>query len=157
MGLPSCSWSVYDVAWMSGPFDSDTTQDQVDNAQDYCDLNENGEIEGEIWDNDCIDKGIRWSVAYKLGFSVCLIYTVALIALIIGAWNLASRMVGSCLFCMAQCLNFGAIISIGVFRFNPLGVLASMSKAPSKYDGGSFTYLDEIDDFDEFLSDSRTY
>ena len=100
MNLPSCSWSVYDVAWMAGPFSSDTTQDQLEDALDYCDLTEDS-IEDVNWDNDCIDKGIRWSVAYKLGFSVCLIYSVALIAMIIGAKNLQSRMVGSCLFCSA--------------------------------------------------------
>ena len=101
MNLPSCSWSVYDVAWIAGPFDSDTTQDQFNNAENYC-LYEDETFEEDLtWDNDCINKGIRWSVAYKFGFSVCLIYSVALIAMIAGAKNLQSRMVGSCLFCSA--------------------------------------------------------
>ena len=94
-------------------------------ALDYCDLTDESSIEEDFWKNDCIDKGIRWSVVYKLGFSVCLIYTVALAAMIAGAWNLYSRMAGSCFFCLAECLNFGALITIGIFRFNPLGVLAS--------------------------------
>ena len=127
MDLPSCSWSVYDVAWMAGPFDDDVTTGMIEDALDYCDLNYVDDVADVIWKNDCIDNGIRWSVAYKLGFSVCLIYSVALLAMIGGAWNLYSRMVGSCLFCSAQCLNFGAVIAIGVFRWNPLGDLASYS------------------------------
>ena len=100
MNLPSCDWSVYDVAWIAGPFDSDTTQDQFNNAENYC-VYEDESFEDLTWDNDCLNKGIRWSVAYKFGFSVCLIYSVALIAMIAGAKNLQSRMVGSCLFCSA--------------------------------------------------------
>ena len=156
MNLPSCSWSVYDVAWMTGPFSSDTTQDQYDNAMDYCDLNDDS-ISEATWENDCIDKGIRWSVAYKLGFSVSLIYCVALIAMIAGAWNLYSRMIGSCLFCSAQCLNFGAIIAIGVFRFNPLGILAAQSKAASKYDGRYTFTVTSFDQLDDYVTDGRTY
>ena len=54
MNLPGCSWSVYDFAWIAGPFDGDT-QDQENKAKNYCGLNENDEIEEEIWENDCID------------------------------------------------------------------------------------------------------
>ena len=156
MNLPSCDWSVYDVAWMAGPFDSDTSQSMFYDALDYCDLTEDT-IDEVSWDNDCIDKGIRWSVVYKLGFSTCLVYTVALSAMLAGAWNLQSRMAGSCCFCLAQMLNFGALIAIGVFRFNPLGLLAAQSQAASKYDSSAVFDYDTFEDADDFLSSDRTY
>ena len=99
MNVPDCSTSLYDLMWVDGPFSTDLSVDQMDAASSYCDFDENAtEID---WDNHCLTKGIRWSVAYKLGFAVCLIYCISLIVLILGAWVLPARMIGSVGFCCA--------------------------------------------------------
>ena len=76
-----------------------------------------------------------------LGFANC--------CLAVGAWVLIARVIGLCLSCIFGCVNFAAIITIGVFRFNPFGQLAAMSDAPSKFES--------IDGPELTLSDKRTY
>ena len=123
--LPSCDVSIYDIAWIDGPYPSDTSEDLFKDAEDYCDFSTSSSTVDR--NNDCLEKGIRWSVAYKFCFTICLIYMFASLILIAGAWNYHSRVFGGCTFCCAQCLNLAAIITVGVFRFNALGKLAAVS------------------------------
>ena len=85
MNLPGCGRSFYDISWIDGPFDSDLSADVVDNAEEYCDYTDSGNVD---WSNTCLKKGIRWSVAYKLGFTVCLLYSLSVALLILGAYQL---------------------------------------------------------------------
>ena len=50
--LPSCDVSIYDIAWVAGPFPSDTDESLFDDAEDYCDFNYGSSID---WDNTCVD------------------------------------------------------------------------------------------------------
>ena len=96
--LPSCDISIYDVAWRLGPWPDDLSESLVEDAEDYCDIWNGSEID---WDNECVEKGIRWSVAYKFCFALCLIYLLASVVLMGGAWNYHSRVLGGCTFCCA--------------------------------------------------------
>ena len=96
--LPSCDISIYDMAWVDGPYPSDTDDSLFTDAEDYCDFKYGSTID---WDNDCLEKGIRWSVAYKLCFTLSLIYLFASMVLIGGAWKYHARVFGGCAFCCA--------------------------------------------------------
>ena len=36
--LPSCDISIYDMAWVDGPYPSDTDESLFTDAEDYCDF-----------------------------------------------------------------------------------------------------------------------
>ena len=96
--MPSCDISIYDIAWIDGPYPTDIDNDLFVDAENYCDFNAGSDID---WNNECVTKGIRWSVAYKLCFALCLVYLFASLILIAGAWNYNSRVFGGCTFCCA--------------------------------------------------------
>mmetsp|Transcript_8074 Transcript_8074/g.9289 ORF Transcript_8074/g.9289 Transcript_8074/m.9289 type:complete len:131 (-) Transcript_8074:71-463(-) len=70
--------------------------------------------------------------------------------MVFGAWNLHARMIGLCCACLLGCVNFAALITTAVFRFNSMGQLASLSLAPTYYTGDSSTDP-------PYLSDKRSY
>ena len=98
LNLPSCDVSIYDMAWVAGPFPNDIDADLLEDAEDYCDFTYGTSID---WDNDCLEQGIRWSVAYKFCFALCLVYLLSSVVLIGGAWNYHARVLGGCTFCCA--------------------------------------------------------
>lgn len=65
----------------------------------------------------------------------------------IGAYNLQARMLGGCCGCCFGCINFAALITTAVFRFNTMGSIAALSKTPTKYVGEA----------NELASDDTTY
>ena len=88
--------NVYDTNFIMGPFD--TSDDDYDeyrqNYIDYCNSNDRE-------DDFCADTGTRWSIVYKLCFSVTLIFTINACIMTLGAWSYPARMLGSCLFGLA--------------------------------------------------------
>ena len=74
----------------------------------------------------------------------------------IGAFQYHSRMIGVCFGCLLGCLNFAAIVTTGVFRFNTMGKYAALSTTPSKYDNQPFDYSKRVM-ITSSLSDDRTY
>ena len=72
-----------------------------------------------------------------------------------GVWSYEARGSGLCCSMCLSCLNIGAIITIGIFRFNTLGKLAALSEGPSKYDR-PFSYDDGVM-LTAYLSDDHTF
>ena len=89
--------------WLGGPFDtSDDDYDKyLSNFIDYCDI-QAGPYETAIGyydlDNDCAYTGTRWTIVYKLGFAVALIFTANACIMTLGAWSYPARMLGTCIF-----------------------------------------------------------
>ena len=111
----------YDNMYMLGPYSN------AQLADDYINDLEN-------WDQDIVNKGSRFSIVYSLcGFTLALL-ALSNFCLMCGAWNLYARMCGlCCAFCLG-CVNFAALITTGVFRYNTMGKLAALSLVPTKYD-----------------------
>ena len=85
--------------------------------------------------NTCYPEGSRWSIVWKLNGITCLMMAATyLLVFVIGAYNFHSRALGGCLGCCIGCVNFAALITTGVFRYNTLGKLAALSDGPSYYD-----------------------
>lgn len=72
--------------------------------------------------------------------------------MILGSWNFNARGLAACCGGICCCLNFGAIITTGVFRFNSWGMLTALCLAPTKYEGMTDDGT-EVKDF----GTSRTY
>mmetsp|Transcript_16750 Transcript_16750/g.21180 ORF Transcript_16750/g.21180 Transcript_16750/m.21180 type:complete len:91 (-) Transcript_16750:153-425(-) len=62
------------------------------------------------------------------------------LCLAFGTINAPVRMLGLALVCCLSILNFAALITTAVFRFNTLGSLAAISTCPTKFDAGAPGY-----------------
>ena len=80
-----------------------------------------------------------------------ILYTLNATALALGAYNLKSRMAGLSCGCCVHSLMLSTIIVIACFRFNTIGKLSALSKAPAAYneDGNSTNLI--------FTNDDRVY
>ena len=113
---------VYDLMFWAGPWDD---EDQ---------LNEYGQ-DLEDWDAGKVALGSRFSVVYAFCGITFIMIATANLCISIGAYNLQARMLGGCCGCCFGCINFAALITTAVFRFNTMGSLAAISKTPTKYVG----------------------
>ena len=86
-------------------------------------------------ENSCWDDGNRWSIVYTLGAITMLLLAVNSVILILGAWSFHMRSLSACCASLCTCLNLGAIVTIGVFRFNTFGKFSALCTGPAKYDG----------------------
>ena len=78
-------------------------------------------------DSDCYTDGCRWSVIFAFcGISLAMMACNNCI-LLAGAWNFHTRAFGACCASLLCCVNFSAIITTGVFRYNNWGSLAALS------------------------------
>ena len=112
---------VYDLMFWAGPFDI-SAQEQADYMSDLKD-----------WDVDKIALGSRFSVVYAFCGITFIMIATANLCISIGAYNLQARMLGGCCGCCFGCINFAALITTAVFRFNTMGSLAALSETPTKY------------------------
>ena len=110
---------LYDVMWHLG-----TMSDQ-EKANEY-----KKELENSC-DEDCRKLGNRWSIIYEFcGFTLMLLAVNGL-AQAIGAYNFHARAIAACCGCLLGCVNFSAIITTCVFRFNIMGRYSTLSLMPS--------------------------
>mmetsp|Transcript_21516 Transcript_21516/g.25225 ORF Transcript_21516/g.25225 Transcript_21516/m.25225 type:complete len:125 (+) Transcript_21516:398-772(+) len=72
------------------------------------------------------------------------------LCLSVGAYNLHARMTGLCCACCLGCINFAALITTAVFRFNSMGKLAALSTTETTYEG-------TIDNGEPVFSDKTIY
>lgn len=87
---------------------------------------------------DCVSKGCRWSVIYKLCGVTLLLIAANSFLQCCGATSHVFRGLSSCCGSLLCCTNFAAIITTAVFRFNAFGMLAAESLVPTEYNGDSF-------------------
>lgn len=83
--------------------------------------------------SDGYGNGSRFTVIYAFCGITFVMLAATNIALVIGAWNLYARMTGLFCSCCLGCVNFAALITTSVFRFNSMGKLAALSLTPSQY------------------------
>ena len=109
------------------------------------------ELRAEVleWDTDKYDLGSRYSVIYAFCGVTFVMIAVANCCISIGAYNLQARMLGGCCGCCFGCVNFSALITTAVFRFNAMGKLAALSTTPTKYEG--------VSEREVIASDDTTY
>ena len=62
--------------------------------------------------------------------------------LVFGAYYMLPRFIGLLCSCCFGCINFAALITTAVFRFNTMGKLAALSLTRSQYDSNSVIYID---------------
>lgn len=83
--------------------------------------------------NDCWTRGNRWSLVYAL-CSMTMLFLAANAALMIfGTWSFFARGLSGCCGTLCCCLNFAAIITTAVLRFNTYGQLSAICTGPTKY------------------------
>ena len=86
-------------------------------------------------DTNCVDDGNRFSVIYAFCGVTMLLLAANSALMIIGAWSFHARGLAGCCGSLCCCLNFAAIITTGVFRYNDWGQLSALCEnCPSKYD-----------------------
>ena len=73
----------------------------------------------------------RWTVIFKFLAAVMLLLFLNGIILSIGTYKWNLRAMGMCCNCLLGCVLNAAIIVTGIYRFNTVGTLASMSLAPA--------------------------
>lgn len=107
---------AYDLIFVDGPWKDE-------------DLDEYQKLFKEInrWDNDKKAKGSRFELIYKFCGITFLALAFSFMCMAIGSYVLYARVLGLCTGCLFSCVNFAAIITTGVFRFNAAGKLAAIS------------------------------
>ena len=91
--------------------------------------------------------GNRFSKIYALGGTTMLMLSANSAMMILGAWSFHARIVAGYCGSLLSCLNFIAIITTGVLRYNNWGQLSAICDGPSKYVSGEQKVL---------MSDHRT-
>ena len=95
-------------------------------------------------DTSCGEDGNRFSVIYALCGVTMLLLAANSALMIVGGWSFHARGLAGCCGSLCCCLNFAAIITTGVFRYNNWGQLSALCEnCPSKYDDmvGSTIYF----------------
>ena len=72
-------------------------------------------------DMSCWNQGNRWSIIYKLNAITLFLLAANAGIMILGAWSFHARGLSACCASLLCCLNFGALVTTGVFRFNTFG------------------------------------
>ena len=86
-------------------------------------------------DTDCFEDGNRFSIIYALCGTTMLLLAANSALMILGAWSFHARGLAGCCGSLCCCLNFAAIVTTGVFRYNNWGQLSALCEnCPSKYD-----------------------
>lgn len=88
-------------------------------------------------DENTWKQGARYSVIYEFCGFTFLALTLSYLCLSAGTVHLGARLAGLAMLCLFSCLNFTALITTAVFRFNSMGKLAALSKCPSRFDSGA--------------------
>ena len=125
----------------AGPFAEDNKEQATEYITDIIDK----------WSEDKIVKGSRFSIIFAFCGITFIMLAAANLCLTIGTYSLHARMTGICCGCCLGCLNFAALITTAVFRFNTMGKLAAISLTPSQYDSSSENKLVFVKE------DGRTY
>ena len=82
----------------------------------------------------CDTMGNRFSIIYALCGTTMLLLAANSALMILGAWSFHARGLAGCCGSLCCCLNFAAIITTGVFRYNNWGQLSALCEnCPSKY------------------------
>ena len=119
------SCSAYDDKYYDNMFKNGPWGDNNEQAAEYtADIAEN-------WSADKISEGSRFSIIFAFCGITFIMLAAANLCLTIGTYSLHARMTGICCGCCLGCLNFAALITTAVFRFNTMGKLAAISLAPS--------------------------
>ena len=74
----------------------------------------------------CVAEGNRWSILFALNTATLFLLVVNAGLTIGGAFNFHARGLAACCATLCCCLNLGAIITTGVFRFNSVGSLTAL-------------------------------
>ena len=111
MSSAYCDGSYYDMAYIEGPFTGHLVlkgkkaDDILYDFYDYCGVSSKTTSPTDIsFDNDCISNGNRWSIVYKLCFSLSVYFTVSTCIMTIGSCAFEFRALG------ATCITFGQIV-----------------------------------------------
>ena len=94
--------------------------------------------------------GCRWSIVYELCGVWMLLAAANGFIMILGTWNVHTRVIGNLCNCCLSCLGLGAVICACVFRFNAMGRLAALSLKGSKLST-------DIASDNYFFDEKRTY
>lgn len=109
-------------------------------------------------DNDCIKMGCRWSIIYKFCGMTILLVAINQGLMMVGTRFHFFRAISNCCGSILCCINFAAIITTAVFRFNTIGQLAALGNNPTKYDSDkSFSFNDAGVIITAPLNDDRNY
>ena len=109
------------------------------------------------WDQDKKELGSRYSVIYAFCGITFVMIAVANLCISIGAYNLQARMLGGCCGCCFGCVNFSALITTAVFRFNAMGKLAALSTTWTKYEGLTTEIVDGVPTPHVIVTNDTTY
>ena len=83
------------------------------------------------------ENGSRFTDIYTICGITFILLAATNLVLVAGAWNLYARLTGLCFGCCLGCVNFAALITTAVCRFNTMGKLAALSLKPSKFSDNS--------------------
>ena len=104
------SSSYYDMAYIEGPFKGNlfvarNADDIISDFYEYCGVSQETASPTMITiENPCIENGNRWSIVYKLCFSLSVYFTVSTCIMTIGSCAFEFRALG------ATCITFGQIV-----------------------------------------------
>ena len=113
----------YDYNYLSGPFtDNSAALDYMQDLDDQCGSD----------DDYCFS--CKWSVVYALNGWLMILMAVNSFIIAAAHWNFHARALTACCGCLLSCVNFAAVITTAVFRFNTQGKLAALSEFPTKYE-----------------------
>ena len=85
-------------------------------------------------DQDCYKPGNRFSLIYALSGTTMLLLALNSCFMLCGTCSYWVRSLTAGCGGLCSCLNFAAIITTGVFRYNSWGKLSALCEGPSKYD-----------------------
>ena len=111
-----CDSTFYDIGFAYSEFGSDVLFNNEAEAQDLIE-----QIEADGCDNTCIKQGCRWSIIYQFCGWTMLLVSINSILAFVGTWQHHVRALSGCCGTLLCCVNFAAIITTGVFRFNSVG------------------------------------
>ena len=138
-----CDTIAYDTNFEWGPFHQIGNTDLLDDYAEHC-------------DDDCLKTGNRWTIVYKFSAVLFLLFVLNSVMLFSGTFYFRARCIGNCMFCLLNCTNIAAIVTTAVLRFNMVGRVSAISKAPSSYDG-QLTLNKLTFEQNSWVSDKRTY
>ena len=136
-GKNACDVELYDVAFWPYLGDKEFWSD-YDEAKSLGDdvIDECGD--GDDEDIDCYLDGCRWSLVYGFCGVTMVLIAANTVLQIIGVWSYILRALGASCGLALCCVNFAALITTAVLRWNTWGRLAALSTLPTKSTGGDF-------------------
>ena len=97
-------------------------------------------------DTDCLNAGNRFSIIYALSGVSMILLAFNSIGMLFGSCSYHVRGLTTICGALFSILNFAAIITAGVFRFNSWGKLSALCQGPTRYevdDDGALSLSDE--------------